>query len=86
MQVEFLVSDTVSLLLAPDNEMEESLLKQMMKQKNDITEIRMAVNVLNKTYRGGILIGKRTIGSRTDEGSSVVSNKTTDENKSEEVQ
>jgi hypothetical protein len=67
MQVEFLVNDSVSLLLAPENEMEEALLKQMMKQKNDIVEIRTAVNVLNKTYRNGILMGKRTIGSRHGE-------------------
>lgn len=85
MQVEFLVSDTVSLLLAPENEMEEALLKQMMKQKNDITEIRMAVNVLNKTYRGGILIGKRTIGSRTDAGSAVANQNMTDEDQPENL-
>lgn len=62
MQLEFLVNDGVSLILAPENEMEEALLKQMMKQKNDITEIRTSVVVLNKTFRNSILIGKRTVG------------------------
>ena len=62
MQIEFLVDGSVSLLLAPENEMEEALLKQMMKQTNEITEIRTAVTVLNKTFRNGILIGKRIVG------------------------
>lgn len=86
MQIEFLVNDGVSLLLAPENEMEEALLKQMMKQKNEITEIRMAVHVLNKTYRGGILIGRRIIGSKTDDALVVNNHKNTNEDKSEEVQ
>lgn len=67
MQVEFLVNGGVSLLLAPENEMEEALVKQMMKQNNDILEIRTAVVVLNKTFRNGILIGKKTLGNVKDE-------------------
>lgn len=63
MQVEFLVNDSgVSILLAPENEMEEALVKQVTKQTNEITEIRMAVTVLNKIYRNGVLIGKRIHG------------------------
>jgi hypothetical protein len=67
MQIEFLVNGGVNILLAPENEMEEALLKQMMKQKNDITEIRTAVVVLNKTFRNGILIGKKSIGVQNDD-------------------
>lgn len=62
MQIEVIVNGGVSLLLAPENEMEEALIKQMMKQNNDILEIRTAVVVLNKTFRNGILIGKRVAG------------------------
>jgi hypothetical protein len=62
MQVEFLVNDSVSLLLSPENEMEEALLKQMLKQKNELTEIRTAVTVLNRTIRNGLLIGKKVAG------------------------
>ena len=63
MQVEFLVNDSgVSILLAPENEMEEALVKQVTKQTNEITEIRMAITVLNRTYRNGVLIGKRIHG------------------------
>ena len=38
-------------------EMEEALLKQMMKQDNELTEIRTSVVVLNKTFRNGVLVG-----------------------------
>lgn len=63
MQVEFLVNghEGVSLLMAPENPMEEELIKQLLKQDNDITQIRTAVHVVNKTFRNGIFIGKRTL-------------------------
>jgi len=60
MQVEFIVNGGVSLLFSPENEAEEALLKQMMKQDNDLTEIRSAVTVLSKTFRNGVLIGKKS--------------------------
>lgn len=60
MQVEFIVNGGVSLLFAPENEAEEALLKQMMKQDNDINEIRTAVTVLSKTFRNGVLICKKS--------------------------
>jgi len=60
MQVEFIVNGGVSLLFSPENEAEEALLKQMMKQDNDITEIRSAVTVLSKTFRHGVLICKKS--------------------------
>lgn len=63
MQVEFLVNgnEGVSILMAPENPMEEELIKQLLKQQNDITQIRTAVVVLNKTFRNGIFIGKKTM-------------------------
>jgi hypothetical protein len=60
MQVEFIVNGGVSLLFSPENEAEEALLKQMMKQDNDILEIRSAVTVLSKTFRNGVLIAKKS--------------------------
>ena len=60
MQVEFIVNGGVSLLFCPENEAEEALLKQMMKQDNDLTEIRSAVTVLSKTFRHGVLICKKS--------------------------
>lgn len=67
MQIEFLVNGGVSLLLSPENEMEEALLKQMMKQDNELTEIRTSVVVLNKTFRNGVLIGKKGANRKKDE-------------------
>ena len=60
MQVEFIVNGGVSLLFSPENEAEEALLKQMMKQDNDLTEIRSAVTILSKTFRNGVLICKKS--------------------------
>lgn len=67
MQIEFLVNGGVSLLLSPENEMEEALLKQLMKQDNELTEIRTSVVVLNKTFRNGVLVGKRGYNKKKDE-------------------
>jgi len=73
MQVEFIINGGVSLILAPDNPMEEELLKGLIKQQNDITEFRSSVILLNKTFRNGIVIGKKssdivsTLGAETKE-------------------
>jgi hypothetical protein len=61
MQVEFIVNGGVSLLLAPENDSEEALIKQLVKQQNDITEIRSSVVVLNKTFKNGLLISKKLV-------------------------
>ena len=50
----------VSLILTPENSMEEELLKQLTKQENSITEIRSAVPLINKNVQSGIMIGKKT--------------------------
>ena len=60
MQYEFVVNGGVSILLVPENEMEEHLLKLMMKQDNDLQEIRTSVTVLSKTFKNGLVIGKKT--------------------------
>jgi hypothetical protein len=62
MQVEFLVNGGVALLLVPENEMEEAMLKQLMKQDNELTEIRSNVVVYNKTFKAGIFVGKKSSG------------------------
>jgi hypothetical protein len=64
MQVEFVTNGGVTLMLCPENEMEEHLLKQMMKQDNDMTEIRMNVTILNKIFKNGVLIGKKSTAER----------------------
>jgi hypothetical protein len=62
MQVEFIMNGSVSLILCPENAAEEALLKQMMKQTNDIVEIRSRIAVVNKTFSNGIIIGKKELG------------------------
>ena len=63
MQIEFLLNGGVSLILSPENQMEEELIKGLMKQQNDLTEFRTAVVIVNKTFRNGIIIGKKQAGS-----------------------
>ena len=68
MQVEFIVNGGVSLLLAPENDSEEALLKQLVKQHNEINEIRTNIIVLNKTFKNGLLIARKIAGKvATDE-------------------
>jgi hypothetical protein len=60
MKYEFLVNEgSVGLILCPENEMEEQLLKGLVKQPLDIVEIRTAVTVVNKTLKGGVMIKKK---------------------------
>ena len=59
MHVEFIANGSVSLLLAPENEMEEAILKQLMRQDNDLTDVRSSITVLTKTFRNCVLIGRR---------------------------
>lgn len=59
MQAEFIVNGGVSLVLSAENEMEEQLLKQLMKQDNELTEMRTSVTILNKNFKNAVIIGKR---------------------------
>ena len=66
MKTEFIVNGGVSLLLSPENEMEEHLLKQMVRQENDLTEIRSNITILSKSYKSGVLLSRK-IHSKTGE-------------------
>lgn len=61
MQAQFIVDGEtgVKLLLSPDNAAEEELLKLMLKQDNELNEVRSSVMILNKTYRNAVLISSR---------------------------
>ena len=78
MQLEFIVNGGVSILLSPENVMEEELLKQMMKQENDLQEIRTSVTVLSKTFKNGLLIGKKSPTKKDDKVETDTSHKTDD--------
>lgn len=85
MQVEFIMNGSVSLILCPENAAEEALLKQMMKQNNDITEIRSRITVVNKSFSNGVIIGKKELGRSAIEPSVPVVDNPTDESKEEKV-
>lgn len=68
MEVEFIVNKTVTIILSPANEMEEQILKQLMKQDNDISEIRTPVQVFGKSHKNCIIIGQVQSSKHTDEG------------------
>lgn len=60
MQLEFVINTGgISILLSPETIMEEEMLKQVMKQDNELLEIRTNITVLSKTFKNGLLIGKK---------------------------
>ena len=61
MQTEFILNGGVTLMLSPENEAEEALLKQMMKQTNDLTEVRTSIAIIGKTFKNGVIISKRLV-------------------------
>lgn len=60
MQVETIVNGGISLILSPETPLEEELIKGLMKQINEIQEFRTPQTILNKTFRNGIVIGKKS--------------------------
>jgi len=60
MKVETVINGGVTLVISPENQMEEQALKQLANQNNEITEIRSGAMVLNRTFNSGIVIGKKT--------------------------
>jgi len=63
MQVEFVLNGRVTLLLIPENLMEEEVIKQLMKQDNELSEIRGGATVLNRTLSSGMVITKKSSAS-----------------------
>jgi len=67
MHVEVIINGGVTLVIAPKTPLEEEALKQLMKQKNEIIEVRNGVSLLNKTLPAGIIIGQHLTTSKSDE-------------------
>ena len=61
MQADFIVNGGVKLLLIPQTPAEEELVKQLLRQDNELTEIRGQVQVLNKSIKNGLLISAKPI-------------------------
>ena len=77
MQVETIVNGGISLILSPETPLEEELIKGLMKQINDIQEFRTPQTILNKTFRNGIVIGKKSA-MLPDKGTADKKSETTD--------
>ena len=61
MKVEFLVNGDLTLVLSPENALEEELLKSLVKQENILQQARSGITVFNKTLPNALLIGKKSI-------------------------
>ena len=61
MQIEFLINGGITLVLSPENGLEEELLKSLVKQDNILQQARSGITVFNKTLPNALLIGKKTI-------------------------
>jgi len=60
MRVEIVSNGEMTMVIVPENEMEEMQLKQLLKQDNQIVEARSNVVILNKTYPNSLVIGKKS--------------------------
>lgn len=61
MKVEFIINGGVSVVLEPESSMEIEILKALVKQQNNLFEVRGTVNVLSKQIRGSVLICKKEL-------------------------
>ena len=59
MQVEFIVNEGLTLVLSPENPLEEELLKSLIKQDNTLLHARGGITVFNRTLANSLLIGKK---------------------------
>lgn len=66
MKVQTVANGNVCLVITPENDMEEAILKQLMKQsQNEIIEVRSGVRILEQQVNAGIIIGKMHNSSAT---------------------
>lgn len=61
MKANFIVNGEVKLVLMPENDTEEKMLKQLTGQENSVTEIRSTMQILSKTVPVGSVIIEKAI-------------------------
>ena len=59
MKVDTLLNGSITLILVPENDAEKEILKALVKQDNDISELRSTVTILSKSITNGIMIAKK---------------------------
>ncbi len=66
MNTEFIVTSdgSVSAIISYETALEEEMLKQLLKQNNDMSPLNSSVVVFNRTYKGGVLIRKVSEGDK----------------------
>ncbi len=70
MHVEVILNGGVTLVISPQSPLEEEAIKQLMKQKNEIIQIRNGMSMLNKTLAAGIVIGQNITSNKSEEPAS----------------
>jgi hypothetical protein len=55
------MNETLTLVLTPENALEEELLKSLVKQDNVLQQARGGITVFNKTLANALIIGKRSV-------------------------
>ena len=58
MKIYSILNGGVSVVLEPETQVEEELLKALSRQKNVVTEVRSQVTIMNKTLKGCVVISK----------------------------
>ena len=61
MKIETIVNGGVTLVIIPENDLDEAMLKQLTKQDNEITEIRSRAMVLSRSFDAGLVIGRKAV-------------------------
>jgi len=59
MKVDTLLNGSITLILVPENDYEKEVLKALVKQDNDISELRSTATLLSKSITNGIIIAKK---------------------------
>jgi hypothetical protein len=60
MKIQTIVNGTITMVIEPENTMEEEILKALLKQGGALHEVRTPLVVLGKTIRGSVLICSET--------------------------
>lgn len=59
MKVETVLNGAISLIIIPETDLDVEVLKQILKQESDITHMGSQLVIMNKPYKGGLIISKK---------------------------
>ncbi len=68
MKIQSIINGSITIVMEPENALEEELLKALTKQTCVITEVRTPIAVLGRTIRGSVLLhAKDTVVDGTEQ-------------------